>query len=117
MNIKEKLYQKFWFRNFFEGKTFYKSGGKWYDYKYYQEEHKIEEVVGKYSNLIYCNCGNELTHSHSFIVVCKAKTTKDNLWEYKCSHSGEHQYWNPDIAGMAVLKCDSSGVPFISAIM
>ena len=34
---------KFWFRNFFEGKTFYKSGGKWYDYKYYQEEHKIEE--------------------------------------------------------------------------
>ena len=111
MNIKEKLYQKFWFRNFFENKTFYKSDGKWYDYKDYQKEHKIDKVAGKYNTLIYCDCGNELTHSHSFIDSFFTKNKEFLIWEYICSSCKKHQFWNPDIAGMAIIECDDNGIP------
>ena len=115
--MKGRLIQKSWYRNFFQNKTFFKSNGKWYDYKDYQKGQKIEKIVGKYNTLIYCNCGNELTHSHSFIEGVSAKGHNFYLWKYRCSSCSEVQFWNPEIAGMAILKCDESGIPFIAAIM
>lgn len=51
-------------------------------------------VMGDYGNqktFVWCNCGNELCSSKSFI-----SDTKEHGVEYKCSKCGEQQWYDFD---------------------
>ena len=105
------LTQKQWFRNLFQNKTFFKSSGVWFEIKDFKEGIKIEKIDGNYRTAIYCSCGNELVHSNSFWSEFESVKTKYRVWKYCCSFCHRIKYFNPDIAGMAIIESDENGIP------
>lgn len=101
------LLNKKWYRNLFLDRTFVKSDGNWIDIKNYTKG-KITDVDGKWNTQAFCDCGNELIHSKSFLQERDLKT--HSVFDYKCSNCGETQYWNPDVIP-GLLKCDVNGTP------
>jgi RNase P subunit RPR2 len=62
---------------------------------------KRDKELSKYSNcLVYCDCGNELTSSKSF--VSDKGEQENNVVTYKCSHCSEESKFNFDIAPVAI---------------
>lgn len=98
---------KKWYRNLFSHRTFVKADGNWIDIKNYTKG-KITDVDGKWNIQAFCDCGNELIHSKSFLQERDLKI--HSVFDYKCSNCGEVQYWNPDVIP-GLLKCDINGTP------
>lgn len=96
-----------WYRNLFSSITFVKCDGKWIDRKNYIKG-KITEVDGKWYSQAFCNCGNELTFSNSFIQ--ERKSGVHFVFDYKCTCCGSLIYFNPDIIP-GFLKCSIDGTP------
>jgi len=96
-----------WYRNLFSRRTFVKSDGTWIDRKNYKSG-KITDVDGKWNNQAFCDCGNELIYSNSFIQ--ERETGTHCVIDYKCSACGELQYFNPDLIP-GLLKCSIDGTP------
>lgn len=106
MNILNKK----WYRNLFSTRTFVKSNDVWIDKKNYKKG-KITEVDGKWNNQAFCDCGNELIYSNSFIQ--ERKTKYHCVFDYKCSNCDKELYWNPDIIP-GLIKCQFDGTPLQS---
>ncbi len=101
------LLNRKWYRNLFLHRTFVKTGGNWVDIKKYTGG-KVTDVDGKWSTQAFCDCGNELVHSNSFLQERDLKNC--SVFDYKCTNCGEKQYWNPCIIP-GLLKCDKKGNP------
>ena len=101
------LLNRKWYRNLFSIRTFVKSDNVWIDITNYVNG-KITDVDGKWSSQAFCDCGNELIHSNSFLQ--ERETGKHCVFDYKCSCCGQMQYWNPDIIP-GLLKCSIDGTP------
>lgn len=113
MKINKYLIQKRWFRNMFSDKTYFKNYGTWYDLKDYKKGDMIHAIDGKWNSQAFCDCGNELVHSQSFIKENFIKETKLFVYKYKCSVCGVESYYNPGIIP-GLLKCDKYGSPLNS---
>lgn len=101
------LLNKKWYRNLFNNRTFVKSDGQWIDFKKYIRG-KITEVDGKWRTQAFCECGNELIHTNSFV---SARETKNHdVWDYVCKSCGKKQHWNPSLM-MGLVLCDFEGDP------
>src|SRR5690554_2280246 len=101
------LLNRKWYRNLFSNRTFVKVDNSWIDIKNYKVG-KITNVDGKWNTLAFCNCGNELIHSKSFIRERDLKT--HSVFDYECTNCGEKHHWNPDVIP-GLLKCDINGTP------
>ena len=108
------LLQKSWYRNLFRSKTFIKCDGKWIPFKDHIKGKKIEAVDGKVNTLAFCECGNELVHSDSFIEERKSNTG-EWVFDYICSFCGKKQHWNPDIIP-GLIPCDEDGTPRLNGL-
>jgi len=97
-----------WYRSLFPNRTFVKCDNKWIDIKKYVNG-KITDVDGKWSTQAFCECGNELVHSNSF--VGERDLNHTTVFDYKCSNCGEIQFWNPDVIP-GLIRCDENGTPF-----
>jgi len=106
-NLEIMLLNKKWYRNLFTSRTFVKSDNVWIDLKNYKKG-KITSVDGKWNTQAFCECGNELIHSNSYLR--ERKTEKHFVFDYKCSNCGKMQYWNPDIIP-GLLRCTIDGTP------
>jgi len=102
----KKLRQKRWFRNLFPNQTYYFINGAWVKDSKFNVGDKIENISGKFNSACFCECGNELSHSESFI----SENKENGVWEYKCTHCGKHQYANGTL-GPFILQSDKNGEP------
>lgn len=112
--MRKFLRQFSWYRALYPNTMYLKSDGVWKK----TTASKVTEVENSTSTQAFCNCGNVLTHTDSFVdsyeIYCAdtiaAKIPCGVLWQFKCSSCGETSYWRPDlIPGM--LTCDSKGNP------
>lgn len=108
--MKKYLIQKRWFRQL-TGKLYYFANDQWINSEDFKRGMKLEKAEGWKNSLNWCSCGNELSHSDSFI-----KQLENGVWEYKCSHCDKHQYKNGTL-GMFIIECDEIGRPFTVAIL
>jgi len=98
--------QKKWYRNLFPKTFYYKIKGTWKKSSEYKTGDKIEDVDGPWNSLYFCDCGNELSHSDSYI----KEDTGTGVWEYKCTHCSKHQYANGTL-GPFIIESDDKGAP------
>lgn len=103
--MKKFLIQKRWFRNLFPKNYYYYVDGVWIIQSEFKDGMKLEKVDGPWHSLNFCDCGNELSHSNSYV-----KSDDNGIWEYKCTHCGKHQYKNGTL-GPFILGCNKEGVP------
>lgn len=96
-----------WYRNLFNNRTFVKLESGWIDIKKYQGG-KITDVDGKWNTQAFCDCGNELVHSKSF--VQQRITEAHTVLDYKCSHCGKEQHWNSGLIP-GLIRCEFDGTP------
>lgn len=109
--IVNKLIQFKIFRVMLESQnTFGLSKGVWYLIDDFPKNTKLEKVSGKYNNLVYCYCGNELTHSDSFIGTRELLTNSQVVYDFKCSNCEEIIHMNPGIIP-GLIECDWRGNP------
>jgi len=101
------LRQKKWFRSLFPKQKYYLINGTWVKDSEFKIGDKIENVDGPWYSLNFCSCGNELSHSKSYI----KEDNHTGVWEYKCTHCGKHQYKNGTL-GPFIIESDEDGVPF-----
>jgi len=100
------LRQNKWYRELFSNNLYYKINGIWVKDSEFKLGDKIENVDGPWNSLYFCDCGNELSHSKSYITA----DTGTGVWEYKCTHCNKHQYANGTL-GPFILESDKDGTP------
>lgn len=109
--MKKYLIQKKWLRDLlFNGGTFLLVNGKWKFLIDFEKGEKIENVEGKWNTQSYCECGNELVHSQSFLGYREVKETNMAVYDYECSFCNSKQYRNPGLIP-GLLSCNKNGIP------
>jgi hypothetical protein len=102
-----------WFRSLWPSKTFVNVDGEWMDIRRYHKG-KVIDVDGKWHTMVFCDCGNELVHSKSFVNRHQTKLPDrqiiQTLYEYKCSNCGRELFFRPDIIP-GLLRCNPNGDP------
>jgi len=104
------LIQKQWFRNLFSKRTFYLNDTKWRDLSEFKKGEKIRAIDGKWNTQVFCECGNEMVHSQSFLDERFVKDTNQYVYDYQCSFCGVKSHYNPEIMP-GLKKCDKNGIP------
>ena len=61
------LRQHKWYREIFSNNLYYKINGTWIKDSGFKIGDRIENVDGPWRSLYFCDCGNELSHSDSYI--------------------------------------------------
>ena len=107
MILTNYLIQKRWYRNY-TSKTIYLSNGIWKLMNDFEIGEKIEEVVNGCSTQTWCECGNELVHSESYLREREVKKTNMAVYDYLCSHCRKYQYRNPCLMP-GLHSCDKDG--------
>lgn len=100
---------KFLKRIFYKPDTEVKVNGKWMDYEEYKTG-KITEVRGKWNTQAFCDCGNELVHSNSFVEEYVPKKNRLFVFRYRCSHCRKETFYSPSF-GHALVECNADGEP------
>jgi len=107
--------QKKWYRDLFSKRTFFKSSkGEWKDLKNFKIGEKIIEIDGKWNSQVFCDCGNELSHSQSF-VESKDMGVGLTVYTYLCSHCNKVSHFNPDVIP-GLFPCDDKGNPITKTL-
>jgi len=105
------LRQHKWYREIFSNNLYYKINGTWIKDSGFKIGDRIENVDGPWRSLYFCDCGNELSHSDSYInKESGAEGVVPGIWEYKCTYCDKHQYANGTL-GPFILECDKNGSP------
>ncbi len=108
MPIGQYLIQKQWVRNLLRERTFFFNKNKWKDLRNFKKGEKVEHVYNGCGTQAWCDCGNELVHSKSFLREREVKETGFAVFDYKCSFCGVEQYRNPCVMP-GIHSCDKDG--------
>lgn len=101
----KKYFRQFkWFRKM-TGGLYYFVDNKWIINTDFKKGDKLEKAEGWKHSLNWCSCGNELSHSDSYV-----SELDNGVWDYKCSHCGKQQYKNA-MLGPFIIECDKTGKP------
>jgi hypothetical protein len=110
--IYNMLIQYKFFRNLYISEIFIldEISNKWFFIKDLKPGMKVIKVDGKWNSQCFCECGNELIHSNSFIEerVLKHCTFPIFIYDYKCNYCRKEKHFRPDIAP-CFLSCDING--------
>lgn len=107
--IRNYLLQRRWYRRLFNQYTYYLNKGTWKNLDNFIIGEKVESIEGDWNTQFFCDCGNELVHSQSFVSNPITKHNGD-IYKYKCSYCKKESYANPNLIP-GLLSCDKNGVP------
>lgn len=105
--LKNYLLQKRWYRNY-TSERIYLSNGIWKLFSDFKKGDKVETLINGVGTQAWCECGNELVHSDSFLQEREVKETGFAVYDYQCSHCGKCQYRNPCVMP-GLHSCDKYG--------